>query len=226
MAVTLEIPTNAGETASAPAPAPAPTMSATQDRRIARSQRALRRALIELMEERGLSAITVGELCARADLNRGTFYNHFESIDQLLAVFENEIMAGLAPFKDAIGRVSLIDLARSKFSGRPFPFLVELFDYLRGEGDFLHAVLGPGGDVRFGPRVKDSICTDLICGILHKRYTENPTPFVSYYISFYAYAYLGVIMRWLETGMSESSEDMARIAMRLLFIQPGEPIEL
>ena len=41
-----------------------------------------------------------------------------------------------------------------------------------------------------------------------------------------ASAYLGVITRWIETGMRESSEEMALIAMRLFFIKPGESIKL
>ncbi len=53
-----------------------------------------------------------------------------------------------------------------------------------------------------------------------------PMPFVSYYISFYASAYLGVITHWIEMGMKEDSQTMALIAMRLLFIKPGEPIRL
>ena len=87
-------------------------------------------------------------------------------------------------------------------------------------------MLGPGGDVGFGPRLRDRVCGNLIQSILHERYRSNPTPFVNYYIAFFASAYLGVIMQWIETGMRESSEEMALIAMRLLFIKPGESIKL
>ncbi|MEE0168892.1 MAG: TetR-like C-terminal domain-containing protein, partial [Eggerthellaceae bacterium] len=104
--------------------------------------------------------------------------------------------------------------------------LVELFDYLRNQGAFLHAVLGPGGDAAFGPRLRDSVCTHLIQSVLHEQYRNDPSPFVSYYLAFYASAYLGVITHWIETGMKESSEEMALIAMRLLFIKPGEPIRM
>ena len=45
-------------------------------------------------------------------------------------------------------------------------------------------------------------------------------------IAFYAAAYLGIIAHWIERGCPESSETMARIATRLLFIKPGESIEL
>ena len=79
---------------------------------------------------------------------------------------------------------------------------------------------------RFGPRLRDSLCTQLIESILHDRYRENPTPFVNYYVAFFASAYLGVITRWIETGMHETSQEMALISQRLLFIKPGESITL
>lgn len=197
-----------------------------EDRRIIRSKKALRSALIELMEERGFESFTVNDLCARADLNRGTFYNHFQDKEHLLATFEDEVMEGLDALQVKLGEVSLSDLAAYKVKKKPLPFLVELFDYLRKEGDFLHAVLGPGGDVRFSPRLRDSVCANLIQSILHDRYRENPTAFVNYYVAYFASAYLGVIIRWIETGMQESSNEMALIAMRLFFIKPGESIKL
>lgn len=208
------------ETGAAPA-----ACAAVPDRRIVRSKRALRDALIALMEERGYEAFTVNDLCARADLNRGTFYNHFRDKEHLLQTLEDEVIADLERFRAPLQEISLPQLLRVR-RGAPLPFLVELFDYLRDQADFLHAVMGPGGDIRFAPRLRDAVCTDLIESILHDRYRHSPTPFVSYYVAFYASAYLGVITRWLETGMAESSEEMAAIALRLLFIKPGESIEL
>lgn len=200
--------------------------SANTDRRIARSKRALRTALIELMEERGLDNVSVNDLCARADLNRGTFYNHFHDKDDLLTTLEDEIIDDLERIQDQMKGLTVMDLVRYRTRKQPLPFLVDLFDYLREQGDFLHAVTGPGGDIRFAPRLRDSVCANLIQSILHERYRENPTPFVEYYVAFFATAYLGVIEHWIETGMKESSEEMALIAMRLFFIKPGESITL
>lgn len=198
----------------------------TVDRRITRSKKALRKALIALMEERGFDGFSVNDLCARADLNRGTFYNHFHDKECLLASFEDEVMADLDRFQAQMQNLTVRELLRYRARKQPLPFLVELFNYLREQGDFLHAVLGPGGDVRFGPRLRDSVCTNLIQSILHERYRNDPSPFVGYYVAFFASAYLGVITRWIETGMQESSEEMALIAMRLFFIKPGESIKL
>ena len=196
------------------------------DRRITKSKKALRDAMVELMEERGFDGFTVNDLCERANLNRGTFYNHFHDKEDLLATLEDEIVADLDCFQVQMQNLSVPQLLKYRAARKPLPFLVELFDYLREQGDFLHAVLGPGGDVRFGPRLRDAVCTNLVESILHERYRSNPTPFVGYYVAFFASAYLGVITRWIETGMQEGSEDMALIAMRLFFIKPGESIKL
>ncbi len=217
------------ETRSGTRPGTSPTPpkgEACVDRRITKSKRALRAALIDLMEERGLDAVSVNDICARADLNRGTFYNHFRDKEDLLVALEDEVMADLDRFQAQMQDLTVRELMGYRVRKQPLPFLVDLFDYLREQGDFLHAVLGPGGDVRFGPRLRDAVCTNLIQSILHERYRNDPSPFVGYYVAFFASAYLGIIQRWIDTGMRESSEEMALVAMRLFFIRPGESIKL
>ena len=172
------------------------------------------------------TTITVNDLCSAADLNRGTFYNHFRDKEHLLESFEDEVMRDLVAIQAQMESIDIKEVVAARFTKRPLPFLVDLFDYLSKQGAFLHAVLGPGGDIRFGPRLRDSVCAHLIQSVLHEQYRNDPTAFVDYYLAFYASAYLGVITHWIETGMKESSEEMALIAMRLLFIRPGEPIRM
>lgn len=199
---------------------------AQADRRIVRSRRALRDALIELVAEHGYDAITVNDICDRANLNRGTFYNHFKDKDDLALSLQDEFFEGLLRFKGEVEKLTLFDLVRFKFAKRPLPLLVGLFDYLRSQQEYLAVMLSPGGDARLPQRLQDTFCTDLIMGMLHDRYHREPTPLVEYYVAFYSAAYLGVIRRWMLTGMQEPSEEMAVIAMRLLFIKPGESITL
>lgn len=42
------------------------------------------RALINLLEEKGLEYISVKEICEKAGVNRSTFYLHYETIGDLL----------------------------------------------------------------------------------------------------------------------------------------------
>lgn len=122
-----------------------------EDRRITRSKRALRDALVELIEERGLTNFSASDLCARADLNRGTLYNNFGDMEGLLAALEDDIMDDLENLQSCMQQLSLKDVLRYRVNKKPMPFLVKLFDYLREQGDFLHAIMGPKGDPSFGP---------------------------------------------------------------------------
>jgi AcrR family transcriptional regulator len=47
------------------------------DRRVARTRALLQQAVIDLIPERGFAAVTVEEICARANVGRSTFYSHY-----------------------------------------------------------------------------------------------------------------------------------------------------
>jgi AcrR family transcriptional regulator len=56
----------------------------TEDRRAARSRRAILGAFVELVLERRYETIRVGDIVAKADVGRSTFYEHYRSKDDLL----------------------------------------------------------------------------------------------------------------------------------------------
>ena len=70
------------------------------DRRVQRTRRTLRAALISLLYEQGWDQIAVQDICNRADVGRSTFYTHFADKEELLiGGFEDlraMIRAGLA----------------------------------------------------------------------------------------------------------------------------------
>ncbi|NMP37621.1 MAG: TetR/AcrR family transcriptional regulator [Clostridiales bacterium] len=72
------------------------------DRRVKRTKKALRNALIELLDVKPLNLITVKELTEKADVNRATFYFYYKDMfdmlecvkDELYEIFREEVMAG------------------------------------------------------------------------------------------------------------------------------------
>ena len=54
------------------------------NRRVRFTRSALREALIDLILEKPLVSITVKDICARADINRSTFYLHFKDVTAIL----------------------------------------------------------------------------------------------------------------------------------------------
>lgn len=55
------------------------------DPRIARTRRSLQEALFDLVRERSLDDITVGDIAERAEVNRSSFYQHYADKETLLA---------------------------------------------------------------------------------------------------------------------------------------------
>jgi hypothetical protein len=62
--------------------------------------------------------------------------------------------------------------------------------------------------------------------VLPSKYTTNPKPLTEYYIAYYASATLGLIQRWLQGGLVETSDEMARILLSIMMLRPGDHIEL
>jgi AcrR family transcriptional regulator len=65
------------------------------DRRVQRTRRQLRDALIGLILERGWDHVSVREVCARADVGRSTFYVHFADKEELLLSGFDELYESL-----------------------------------------------------------------------------------------------------------------------------------
>lgn len=60
------------------------------DRRVTRTKAALTAALFELLGEKDFSKISITELTRRADVDRKTFYLHYQTMDEILEEFFEE----------------------------------------------------------------------------------------------------------------------------------------
>ena len=65
------------------------------DRRVEKTRKSIRKALVQLMETKDISQITIKALAEEAQINRKTFYMHYTSIYDILDEIENEIIIDL-----------------------------------------------------------------------------------------------------------------------------------
>ena len=76
----------------------------SNDRRFKKNKQELRRAFIDLCIEQGYQSITISSLTERADLNRMTFYSHYDTIEDVFQEFvddmTNEIAARISEEKE------------------------------------------------------------------------------------------------------------------------------
>src|SRR5215471_3308758 len=115
------------------------------DRRVRRTQATLQRALIDLVQERDLSQITVADVADRADVSRSTFYDHYQDVHELAEA------ACTSMLDDMFGYVLALDTARphsSDFQEDPDPALTGFFAHFAEHAGLYRSLLGPAGSAR------------------------------------------------------------------------------
>ena len=66
--------------------------SQSETRRVKMKKKLIKDSLMELLEEKTLSSISVTELCAHADVNRSTFYAYYDDLLSVLEELEDEMI--------------------------------------------------------------------------------------------------------------------------------------
>ena len=194
----------------------------TVDRRSVRTRLALRDALAnEILEVGDLSRVTVTGVTERADVTRRTFYSHYRDIPSLVASIEDEIMCELAPLVRNISNITLPELEEAIHRFEPCPGATDVLAYVRSNGLVFSALLGEGGDPAFVEKIKE-MAREVVQSRALDGYSTKALAVFDYYLPFVISAEVGVLARWLTTGMAESDYVMACIMTALLFVRPGD----
>src|SRR5918912_2871676 len=105
--------------------------------RLRRTQKLLREALVELVDERGFDAITIGELTSRAMVSRAAFYRNYQDKYDLVEQIFEEAMSTLF---EAIGEFG---------QEHPADVWVRFFDHIAQYDRLYRALLGKKGSPWF-----------------------------------------------------------------------------
>lgn len=70
-------------------------MNHAGNRRTQITKRMISEAFLELLQEKDIRSISVRELCARADINRSTFYEYYQSLYDVLPEIEASVQEEL-----------------------------------------------------------------------------------------------------------------------------------
>lgn len=119
------------------------------DRRVRRTKRRLKEALLELIERRDYDRITIEEITSRADVGRSTFYSHYaDKEDLLFAGFDHWLMSLLEdlPLEDRAAESDREPSERFRFS---LPLLV----HIRSQKRFFQATIARGSNTRVQRKV-------------------------------------------------------------------------
>lgn len=74
--------------------------TAKTDLRVVRTKKNIREVLIDLLEKRSFGAITIRDITEQAQINRTTFYRHYEDKYDLLEKVISEILEDFEKTQD------------------------------------------------------------------------------------------------------------------------------
>lgn len=182
----------------------------SESRRTKMTKRLMKDALMELMVDKPLSAVSITELCGRADVNRSTFYSYYDDLLQLLKEIEDDIVDQLPESKPIDDGADLDRQLLEDF--------VQFFGYVRKHGrDFL--ILLQSGDVRFGERLIDTIMS---------RFRRTSCAEVDPMMSRWSYIYclngtFGLLREWISHNYPMSDREFAELVLHMGFRASGFP---
>lgn len=174
-----------------------------RDRRVVRTRKAIREAFLRLMEDQDYGKITIAAIAREADIDRKTFYLHYDSVDGLVDEIVNdeaEMLLGVCREVAASGK-GIIDsggLFRqlSLDLGPDLPTSRRLIRHLSIE-DWLRRIEGP---------LVEGFTKDNLLGL------EASGEYLPYCMSFFCAGLIAIYRRWLLDASDVPLEDLSKVA--------------
>ncbi len=169
--------------------------------RLRRTQKLLREALIELIEERGFDALTVSEITERAMVSRAAFYrNYQDKYDLVEQIFEE-------------ARSALLNAVVEIGQEHPPQIWVRFFEHIAEYDHFYRALLGQKGSPWFVIKMRASLA-----GLIKEHSATLPhvgdhpaSNFLDEFVpDLVSTMFVEAIAWWLERGRPYSPEEIAK----------------
>jgi len=165
-----------------------------------RSRRLILQAFTQLMQEKELEKITVTDIIKLADINRGTFYAHYQDTRAVIEQIENDIISKMLEF--------LKEFQYRSFFQNPLPLLLKIARCLEEDLEFYRILINSSGSEQFLIKLKKIFVT----------YMENDSDIPSqqkksaeFYvrINFFAGGVINLYQIWFRGETDLSLNDMS-----------------
>lgn len=167
------------------------------DLRIVKTKEALHNALLELLNEKVLEDISISEICRKAKVNRGTFYLHYNQIEDLFKDYFKEITADLArSYQEPYRYVSVLKTSELE------PSTIRIFHHIEKYKPFYRIVFSKKVPLMYYYLLFEEI-THLLLQDKETFLKEGVNH--QLYCSYQANAIIGIIIHWYQNDFSYSA---------------------
>jgi len=168
------------------------------DRRVKYTKMMLKQSLLELIADKPINKVAIKDICALADVNRGTFYNHYNDqyhlLGEIQSDLETEIRAALEKkITDASSSADIIG---------------EILRCIAAQSSLCKTVFGDYGDGAFLKRLM-FIAREQFIDEWKTKLKHGDVRQLDKFYTYTANGICGIVQEWLQSGMNESPEAIA-----------------
>lgn len=172
------------------------------DRRIKYTKMVLNDSLIQFLEQKELSKITVTELCKAADVNRSTYYAHFTDPFQQMSKLKEELITNVTAF------TRQIDISDIPLQNRHYYVLKSILAYVEKKRHTFRILLSENGDRKMQEELLHILAEKAFAPEL-MHYADETTR--HYWMIYAANGCFGMFFQWLIDENPIPSEQLAQI---------------
>lgn len=174
------------------------------DARVRYTRMVIRQNFFQLLKEKPVSKITVKEICERCEINRATFYKHYQDTFDLLEKIEEEMLSYL---QDTLTQKNYKNIKA---------LYTDVLIQLKENREQYESICSSNGDVSFSGRVFLTCYNQAFPLVVsHFSYLSGIQQNMLYY--FISQGSGGSIQYWMENGMQEPPEEIASFIEEMIF---------
>ncbi|MPM46905.1 hypothetical protein SDC9_93612 [bioreactor metagenome] len=181
-------------------------INSKEDRRIRITKLAIKESLVELMQTNPISKISVKMICDAADINRSTFYAHYQDQYDLLTKIEKEVITDI---KEHVLPISFIEQSVTALS-----MFTQMLEYVKANAPLFKVLLSGNGDASFQNELMYLGQEKLIEELSDENQLD---PRVMKYLELYAISGVeSIVYRWVTDGCIDETDKLSEMIFTLL----------
>ncbi|MEB8127153.1 TetR/AcrR family transcriptional regulator [Staphylococcus succinus] len=189
-----------------------------EDRRVRKTKAAIKHAFINLLKIKALDNITIQDITSQADINRGTFYLHYEDKYILLSNMEDEYTLALSSAVDFDKVIMQNDDLEAFAKHFTEDILKKVVTYLYDHIDFYKVIFS----LERKSQIENKI-SDIMLNNMKKHVSKNNTiadiP-LDYFHSYTAGAMISLIKHWVQDEQRMDPDTLVEHIFKIIFNGP------
>lgn len=174
-------------------------MNTKNNQRTRLSKLLFKNALMDLLKEKGsVAKISVRELCDRAELNRSTFYAHYNEPNDLLMEIETELLDATEEHLKKIGEEN--DAGAHKY-------ILSFLKYIKQNDKQFRTLLIDSAD----PEFRSRFMQQSIIQFVENLRIELPKELEQYIFSYILNGSTGIIIQWIRSDYAVNENEIVNL---------------